>query len=140
MLLGHPMVTPAPARVRFVGYGAYSLDLEIFAYLRCQDQDDFLAIKEDILLRIADIISQAGTGFAFPSQTAYLTRDQGLDPERSREAESEVEGWREQNQLPFPEFDPGLRWEMEDILDYPQRGAYNYKFRKGLSEEAEPSK
>ena len=34
LLLGHPKVTPAPARVRFVGYGAYSLDLEIFAYLQ----------------------------------------------------------------------------------------------------------
>jgi hypothetical protein len=27
---------------------------------------------------------------------------------------------------------------MEDILDYPQRGAYDYKYRKGLSEDAEP--
>ncbi len=138
MLLGHPMVTPAPARVRFVGYGAYSLDLEIFAYLRCQDQGDFLAINEDILLRMADIISRAGTGFAIPSQTAYLARDQGLDTERGHAAEAEVGNWRTQNRLPFPEFDPGLRWEMEDILDYPQRGAYNYTFRKGLSEQNEP--
>ena len=138
MLLGHPMVTPAPARVRFVGYGAYSLDLEVFAYLRCQDQDTFLAIKEDILLRMADIIEEAGTGFAFPSQTMYYTRDRGLDTERAHDAETRVEDWREKGSLPFPEFDPGLRWEMEDILDYPQRGAYNYKFRKGLSEDAEP--
>jgi MscS family membrane protein len=138
MLLGHPKVTPAPARVRFVEYGAYSLDLEVFAYLHCQDQDTFLAIKEDILLRIADIVKESGTGFAFPSQTMYHTRDGGLDTERSRNAEAEVDDWREHNQLPFPEFDPGLRWEMEDILDYPQRGAYNYKYRKGLSEDAEP--
>lgn len=135
MLLGHPKVTPAPARVRFVGYGAYSLDLEIFAYLRCSDQDAFLSINEDILLRIADIIAEAGTGFAFPSQTTYLARDQGLDGERAAKAEAEVDEWREKNQLPFPDFDPGLRWEMEDILDYPQRGAYNYKFRKGLSDD-----
>jgi hypothetical protein len=40
--------------------------------------------------------------------------------------------------LPFPEFDPGLRWEMEDILDYPQRGAYDYKHRKGLSDDPPP--
>ena len=135
MLLGHPKVTPAPARVRFVGYSAYSLDLEVFAYLRCQDQDEFLAIQEDILLRMADIISDGGTGFAFPSQTMYFTRDGGLDVERGQKAEAEVENWRENRNLPFPEFDPGLRWEMEDILDYPQRGAYDFKYRKGLSEE-----
>jgi len=135
MLLGHPKVMPAPARVRFVGYGAYSLDLEVFAYLRCQDQNEFLAIQEDILLRMADIISDGGTGFAFPSQTMYYARDGGVDAERGRKAEAEVENWRENRNLPFPEFDPGLRWEMEDILDYPQRGAYNFKYRKGLSED-----
>lgn len=134
MLLGHPMVTPNPARVRFVAYGAYSLDLEVFAYLRCQDQDVFLAIQEDILLRMADIVNQAGTGFAFPSQTMYYRRDTGLDAERVGEAEATVGDWRTRGTLPFPDFDPALRWEIEDILDYPPRGAYNYVYRKGTSE------
>ena len=138
LLLGHPKVTPAPARVRFVGYGAYSLDLEIFAYLHCQDQDTFLAIQEDIFLRIADIVKEGGTGFAFPSQTTYFRRDAGMDAERGREAEVKVEDWREHDRLPFPEFDPGLRREMEDILDYPPRGAYDYKHRKGPSGGATP--
>ena len=79
MLVDHLKVTPVPARVRFVGYGAYSLDVEIFAYLYCRDQDSFLEIQEDILLRIADIVSAAGTAFAFPSQTTYFTRDKGID-------------------------------------------------------------
>ncbi len=137
MLLGHPMVTPSPARVRFVGYGASSLDLEVFAYLRCQDQDVFLAAQEDILLRMADIVSESGTGFAFPSQTVYYRRDGGLDAERAGAAETAVDEWRGQGQLPFPEFDPGLRWEMEDTLEYPPRGAYNYVPRKGLSKDAD---
>ena len=138
MLLGHPMVTPAPARVRFVGYGAYSLDLEIFAYLRCQDQDTFLAIQEDIFLRIADIVKEGGAGFAFPSQTHYHRRDDGIDAERGRDAEAKVEDWREHDRLPFPEFDPRLRREMENILDYPPRGAHNYKYRKGFSDNPPP--
>jgi len=134
MLLGHPMVTPSPARVRFVAYGAYSLDLEVFAYLRCQDQDEFLSIQEDILLRMADIVNKSGTGFAFPSQTMYYRRDAGLDAERASVAEASVEDWRSRGNLPFPDFDPALRWEIEDILDYPPRGAYNYVYRKGVSE------
>jgi MscS family membrane protein len=56
LLVGHPMVTPDPARVRFTGYGDYSKNVEIFAYLICQDQNTFLAIQEDILLRMEDII------------------------------------------------------------------------------------
>ena len=138
LLLGPPKVTPAPARVRFVGYGAYSLDVEIFAYLHCQDQDTFLAIQEDIYLRIADIVTEAGTGFAFPSQTTYLGRDGGVDVERGREAEAKVEDWREHNRLPFPEFDPVTRSKMEDTLDYPPRGAFDHQYRTGFLDDPPP--
>jgi MscS family membrane protein len=123
LLLRHPKVDPDPARVRFVGYGSYSKDVEVFAYLRCQEQNDFLAIQEDILLRMEDIIEEAGTGFAFPSQTAYLTQDTGLDTERGSEAEARVQEWRDGGKLPFPEFAEQYRQEMEDTLDWPPKGS-----------------
>ena len=86
LLANHPRVIEDPARVRFVGFGAYSLDLEIFAYLLCRDQDTFLAIQEDILLRIADIVKACGADFAFPSQTTYLEMSGG---ENTADAEHE---------------------------------------------------
>jgi MscS family membrane protein len=52
-----------------------------------------------------DIVKEAGTGFAFPSQTTYFTKDTGLDAEKSRMAEDQVENWRTKGKLPFPEFD-----------------------------------
>ena len=134
MLLGHPMVSPDKLHARFGGFGAYSLDIEIFAYIRTADWLEYLAVREDINLRIIDIINDAGTGFAFPSQTAYLGRDTGLDVERSRRAEAAVEEWRSKGQLPFPEIDPQLRWEKEDILDYPPRGSPAYTPRPGATE------
>ena len=123
LVLGHPMVTHDPARVRFVDYGISSKDIEIFAYLRCRDQDSFLAIKEDILLRIGEIIKTAGTGFALPSQTAYLGRDSGLDTERLEQAETEIHRLRMTGKLPFPEFEAEERDRLEDSLDYPQKGS-----------------
>ena len=134
LLLGHPMVTPEPARVRFVGFGRYSLDLGIFAYLRCIDENDFLAIQEDLFLRMADIVKEAGTGFAIPSQTAYLGRDAGLDPERRGEVEAEVESWRARGKLPFPEFEEEESEQLEDILDYPPKGSPDHQPRVGSSE------
>ena len=127
MLLGHPKVTPAPARVRFVGYGAFSKDVEVFAYLYCQDQDSFLAIQEDILLRIEDIVNEAGSGFAFPSQTAYITRDKGLDRDRKGQAEALVRKWRNTGRLPFPEFEESESDKFKDILDYPPKGSPHYE-------------
>jgi small-conductance mechanosensitive channel len=82
LLVSHPMVSPEPARVRFVALGAHSLDLELFAYVRTTDFDEFLAVQEDLLLRIMDLVEESGTGFAFPSQTLYAAPDPGVDAER----------------------------------------------------------
>ena len=123
LLVAHPRVTPEPARVRFVGFGAYSLDLEVFAYVATSEWSEFLAVREDIFLRMMDIIAESGTGFAFPSSTTYLSRDGGLDGERTQKAEETVRQWREESKLPFPGLGPEMISELEDTLDYPPRGA-----------------
>lgn len=89
----------------------------------CQSQDTFLAIQEDILLRIVDIVKEAGSGFAYPSQTAYIGRDTGLDAEQGCRAETRVREWRAKGMLPFPEFGDEQRRELEDVLDYPPKGS-----------------
>jgi MscS family membrane protein len=38
---------------------------------------EFLEVQEELNLLIMEIVRQAGTGFAFPSQTMYLARDTG---------------------------------------------------------------
>lgn len=75
ILYSHPQVHPDPARVRFLGFGNSSLNIEIFAYVLGRDYDHFLEIQEDLNLRIADAVANSGTGFAFPSQTVYLADD-----------------------------------------------------------------
>ena len=127
MLLGHPKVSPDTLHVRFDGFGAYSLDVAVFAYIRTREWLNYRAIREDINLRIMDIVKEAGTGFAFPSQTAYLGRDSGLDAERGQEAEKQVLAWRSKGQLPFPDFEESLLREKENALDYPPEGSPDYK-------------
>jgi MscS family membrane protein len=82
MLLAHPRVVPDPARIRFLGFGAYSLDLEVFAYVDATDYGEFLAVAEDLNLRIMKIVEENGASFAFPSQTLYLGRDERPGPAR----------------------------------------------------------
>jgi MscS family membrane protein len=123
ILLAHPRVTDDPARVRFVGFGAYSLDLEVFAYVDTADWSELLGIREDIYLRFMDAVSEAGTSFAFPSSTMYLGKDEGLDADEARRAEARVAEWREQGRLPFPHFPEELRGELENTLDWPPKGS-----------------
>jgi len=120
------MVTPNPARVRFLSYAEYSKNIEIFCYLRCREQNEFLAIQEDVLLHIEDIVKAAGSGFAWPRQTAYIARDPGTDAERKAQAEAEVGHRRFTGKLPFPEFDEEERVMLEDTVDYPPKGSPGY--------------
>jgi len=122
MLYAHPKVDPTPARVRFTTFNAYSLDLEIFAYILTSDYDGSLEVAEDLNLRIMDIVAAAGSSFAFPSQTTYLENGQPLDAERSRDAERQVVKWREQNALYLPGFPREKIEEISGSLDYPPRG------------------
>ena len=62
-------------RVRFVAFGASSLDVEIWAYIAAPTYPDSLAIREELNLAVMQIVEDCGTGFAFPSTTVYLARD-----------------------------------------------------------------
>jgi len=123
MLLGHPKVDPDPARPRFSGFGAYSLDVDIFAYVKTSDYGEYLAIQEDLLLRIMDIVEASGSGFAFPSQTIYAGKDDGLDADRVRAAETQVRAWREANSLGLPDFPRQEIVKLTGTLDYPPKGS-----------------
>ena len=119
MLYEHSKVESPSARIRFVGFGNSSLDLEVFAYVLETQYEAFLSIQEDLLLRVMDIIEASGTGFAFPSQTTYIARDSGLDAAKSQKAMETVHQWREQGKLPFPDFSPETISEMDSKIEYP---------------------
>ena len=133
MLYAHPRVDPDPARIRFVEFGAYSLDLEIFAYVRATDYGEYLEVAEDLNLRIMDIVAASGTGFAFPSSTTYVARDDGLDAERSRRAEEQVGRWREARELYLPRFPAERIAELEGSLGYPPPGSPDRRDGAGAS-------
>jgi MscS family membrane protein len=88
MLLSHPKVEAADARARFVKFGSFSLDLEIFAYIKTTVMAEFLEVQEEILLRIMNIVAACGAQIAFPSQTTYIARD--VPPEMSKRGDVET--------------------------------------------------
>jgi MscS family membrane protein len=104
-------------------YGASSLDVEIRVYALAREWNEFYAIREDVLLRVNEIVNESGTSFAFPSQTVYMGRDRGLDKDRSDEALNKVEFWRRSGQLPFPKLSASKMEQLEGTLDYPPVGS-----------------
>jgi MscS family membrane protein len=119
LLFEHPKVETDTARIRFASFDASALTLEVFSYVLTRDFAEFTAIREDLLLHILDIVEQSGSGFAFPSQTLYLSRDPGLNKEKTAAAERQVEQWREQSNLPFPDFAPTDKSAFNNSMVYP---------------------
>lgn len=123
LLIAHPAVVPEPLRVRLAGFGAHSLDIEVFSYVLASDMDTFAAMREDLLLRMMTLVDAAGAQFAFPSVTCYQGTDQPADPDRVREAEAEIARLRDTEDLPFPDFEWQTKAELSDSLDYPPYGS-----------------
>ena len=123
MFHAHPKIDSKTVRVRFSGFGASSLDIGIRIYALTRDFNEFHAIREDVFLRMSDIVKASGSGFAFPSQTLYLRRDEGLDQTEAEEASRQVDAWRKAGKLPFPRLKPDRIAELENTLDYPPHGS-----------------
>ena len=72
-LSAHPSIDGTDTvRVRFLRFGQFSLDIEIFAYVVAADWNQFLETQQELLLDIMEIIERAGAVIALPSQTLHL--------------------------------------------------------------------
>lgn len=123
MCHAHPRVIKDTLRVRLIGYGPGALNIGLRIYIDTNDFMDFFAVREDIFLRIHDIVAASGTAFARPAQTLFLARDSRPDPDHAARAEETVAGWRAAGNLPFPGFPPEELASIADSLDYPPHGS-----------------
>jgi MscS family membrane protein len=70
-LLGsNPKVDSLGSSVRFAAVGAYSLDLDVSAYILTSDDDEFSRIQQELLLRLLEAVEGAGTRLAIPTQAS----------------------------------------------------------------------
>jgi MscS family membrane protein len=95
LLRRHPKVDPDVVRARFVGFGESSLDVEIQCHILTGDFNEFLAIREDLLLQIMDLVIGAGTGFAVPARSLFVVPEQDQEHERTATTKRNVSGLRD---------------------------------------------
>jgi len=78
-LRGHPKVWPDRVVVRFMQFGASSLDIEIMAWFLAQDAYEFWEIRHQVLLDIMEMVQGAGCAFAFPTRTVHIASQPSRD-------------------------------------------------------------
>ena len=125
MLFSHPKVLLP--RVRLVGFYDDALKIEILGYTDTGVWAEWHAIREDVFLRVLEIVEASGTRLALPSQTTYFARDDGVDDEKKRAAEEQVHEWTEKGELPFPDMTEEQREALKGTLDFPPKGSIEHK-------------
>ena len=81
MLRDHDRIAVEPLRVRFIGFGDYYLEIELYAYALTSAWPEFLEIREDILLKIMEIVERSGTRLALPTEIHFASGQEVLDEE-----------------------------------------------------------
>lgn len=72
MIDEHEVIDEVDSRIRFLEYGDYAQELELFIYIKTNVFTEYLEHREDINLRIADILESAGTRLVLPARTSYV--------------------------------------------------------------------
>jgi MscS family membrane protein len=102
MLDQHPAIEPGSCRVRVMNFVGAAFQLELFAYGQTGDWTQFTTIRQDVILKIAEIVEASGTRFAAPTQLTYLSRDKGIDAEKANDAVGRVTELRARDVFRFP--------------------------------------
>ena len=85
MLEAHPDIdTNRTLIVNFNHFGASSLDFFIYTFTKTTDWVTYHKVKEDVLLKVLDLVHQHGADVAFPTQTLHV--ESHLSPEPGLQA------------------------------------------------------
>lgn len=72
VLEDHARIIKPGARARFTRFGASSLDIEVFAYIRAADFDESLVIQQDLLFTIFARLEALDVSIAIPTRNLHI--------------------------------------------------------------------
>ena len=71
----HESIDEETSRVRFLEFGEYAQEIELYVYIKTVDFAEYLEYREDINLSIREIIETSGTQLVVPANTTYFEGD-----------------------------------------------------------------
>ena len=74
----HEFVDTENSRIRFLEFGEYARELELYIYIKTKDFVEYLEHREDINLQINDIIESAGAHLTVPVRNINLNQSPEL--------------------------------------------------------------
>ncbi len=103
MMLGQqPAIETGTSRIRVANFAGAAFELELWAYATTADWAAFTVIRQDVILKIAEIVEAAGTRFAAPTQLTYLSTDAGIALEKANDLVHHVTELRASDAFRYP--------------------------------------
>lgn len=68
----HEFIDETDSRIRFLEFGEYAQELELYVYIKTKIFSEYLEHREDINLKINDIVESVGVKLVIPARTSYI--------------------------------------------------------------------
>ena len=72
LLREHPKVWQETKVVRFRGFSPSALEIEMTLWFLTTEWVEYQTLRQELMLRVMEIVEGAGTAFAYPTQTVHL--------------------------------------------------------------------
>jgi MscS family membrane protein len=83
MLNDHPSIESGTSRIRVADFAGAAFGMELWAYAKTGDWAQFTGIRQDVILRLAEIVEACGTRFAAATRLTYLASEVHVDAEKA---------------------------------------------------------
>ena len=68
----HEFIDETDSRIRFLEFGEYAQELELYVFIKTKIFAEYLEYREDINLKINDIVESVGVKLVIPARTSYI--------------------------------------------------------------------
>lgn len=102
MLDQDPLIELGSSRVRVESFVGAAFEVELFAYAKTGDWAGFAAIRQGVLLKIAEIVEASGTSFASSTQLIYLSSVGSLDKVKTGAVVTRLNGTKASDSFRVP--------------------------------------
>lgn len=120
LMYSHPMVLQDTVSVRLEDIDDVAARFRLDAGVQTTDYQEFLAVAEDLNLRLIQCVMDAGATLAGPGQLRIM-READSVPAQSPHVDEMLALWREQDAVPFPDFSGEEKAAMRQSLVYPAK-------------------
>ncbi|MFK8041962.1 mechanosensitive ion channel family protein [Congregibacter sp.] len=104
LFLSHSDAMQETASIRLQKVAAATAVIRIDVGIRTTDYQRFLAVAEDLNLRMIELVHDAGAVFSGPGQVLQVRDFYRASEDTIADVHSQLESWKNEEKLPFPDY------------------------------------